>query len=52
MKFIFWVVVMCGAFYSFGHAYFLIKDKNKLGAIGISVVGLTITILPFFIRIK
>lgn len=52
MKFIFWSVVLCGAFYSFGHAYFLIKEKNKLGALGISMVGLAITILPFFIRLK
>lgn len=52
MKFIFCAVVLCGTFYSFGHAYFLIKEKNKLGAIGISIVGLAITIIPFFIRLK
>lgn len=52
MIFVFWTVVLFGAVYSFGHAYFLLKDKNKWGAIGISLVGLAISILPFFIRLK
>jgi hypothetical protein len=49
---IFWIVVLYGAAYSFLHAYFLIKDKNKMGAFGISLVGLVIFILTFIVRLK
>nr|WP_263327446.1 hypothetical protein [Neobacillus sp. Marseille-Q6967] len=52
MKYIFWAVVIFGALYSFGHGYFLLKDKNKIGAVGISIVGLAICIIPFWLRLK
>jgi hypothetical protein len=46
------MVVIFGGFYSFAHAYFLLKDKNKLGAFGITIIGLVICVCPFFIRLK
>lgn len=47
MRMIFWAVVLFGGVYSFLHAYFLLKDRNKMGAFGISLVGLVILILAF-----
>lgn len=52
MRMIFWAVVLFGGVYSFLHAYFLLKDRNKMGAFGISLVGLVILILAFFVRLK
>lgn len=52
MKFILWTVVLFGGLYSFAHAYYLLKDKNKLGAFGITLIGLMIWMCPFFIRLK
>lgn len=52
MQVILWIVVLFGGLYSFAHAYFLIKDKNKLGAFGITLIGLVICVCPFFIRLK
>jgi hypothetical protein len=52
VKLILWIVVLSGGLYSFAHAYFLIKDKNKLGALGITFIGLVICVCPFFIRLK
>ncbi|WP_442596527.1 hypothetical protein [Neobacillus sp. D3-1R] len=52
MNLVMWTVVLFGAFYSFGHAFYLIKDKNKFGAIGISLVGVIILICPFLVRMK
>jgi hypothetical protein len=52
MRLLFWAVVSFGAAYSFIHAYFLIKDKNKIGAAGISLVGIVILVLTFIIRLK
>jgi hypothetical protein len=37
---------------TFLHAYFLLNDKNKMGAFGISLVGLVILTLPFLVRLK
>jgi hypothetical protein len=49
---IFWAVVLFGGAYSFLHAYFLVKDRNKMGAFGISLVGLVIFLLTFLVRLK
>jgi hypothetical protein len=52
MRIIFWAVVLFGGAYSFLHAYFLVKDRNKIGAFGISLIGLVIFILTFIVRLK
>jgi hypothetical protein len=52
MRLIFWAVVLFGGGYSFLHAYFLIKDKNKIGAVGVSLVGIVILVLTFIVRLK
>lgn len=52
MRLIFWAVVLFGGAYSFLHAYYLIKDRNKIGAIGISLVGIVIFVLTFIVRLK
>ncbi|WHZ05481.1 hypothetical protein QNH48_12980 [Neobacillus sp. YX16] len=52
MRMIFWAVILFGGAYSFLHAYFLFKDKNKIGAFGISLVGSVILILTFLVRLK
>ncbi|MBZ5753315.1 hypothetical protein M3184_04015 [Metabacillus litoralis] len=52
MKIIFWVVVLFGSCYSFWYAYYLIKDKNKLGAFGMALVGLLIGVFSFMVRLK
>lgn len=52
MKIIFWIVVLFGVSYSLWYAYYLIKDKNKLGAFGMLLVGLLIGGLSFVIRLQ
>lgn len=52
MKLMMWAIVLFGSLYSFGHAFFLLKDKKKLGAVGISLIGCTIILCSFFIRLK
>jgi hypothetical protein len=52
VKLILWMVVLFGGLYCFAHAYFLLKDKNKLGAVGIILIGVVICACPFFIRLK
>ena len=37
------VVVLFGSGYSFAHAFYLWRDRNKLGAFGIILVGLLIS---------
>ncbi|MDQ0229987.1 hypothetical protein [Metabacillus malikii] len=52
MKLLLWAIVLIGTLYSFGHAYVLMKDKNKLGAFGMSIVGCSIFILSFLVQMK
>lgn len=43
---------MIGSGYSFWYAYYLIKDKNKVGAFGITIIGLLIFGLSFLVKLK
>ncbi|WP_394236024.1 hypothetical protein [Niallia oryzisoli] len=52
MNIIFWAVVLFGSCYSFWYAYYLIKDKNKLGAFGMVLVGCLISGLSFMVRLN
>jgi hypothetical protein len=52
MTFVYWCIVLVGALYSFAYAFYLIKDKNKMGAIGLVFIGLLICGLSFFVRLK
>jgi tellurite resistance protein TehA-like permease len=52
MKIIFWIIVVLGVVYSFWYTYFLLKDKNKLGAIGMIFIGILIVGASFFVRLK
>jgi hypothetical protein len=52
MKIFFWAIALVGTGYSFWYAYYLIKDRNKLGAFGIAFVGLLISGLAYFVRMK
>ncbi len=52
MQILFWMVVLIGSGYSFWYAYYLKKDKNKFGAFGITIIGLLIFGLSFFVKIK
>lgn len=52
MSLLMWFIALLGSSYAIGHAYFLIKDKNKIGAIGIGLVGIFILFFAFIIRLK
>ena len=52
MKILYWAVISFGSFYSFWYAYYLIKDKNKLGAFGLIILGFLISGLSLMIRLK
>jgi hypothetical protein len=46
------MIVLFGTGYSLWYAYYLLKDKNKLGAFGITLVGLLISALAFMVKLK
>ncbi len=52
MLWIFIVVVLFGSGYSFAHAYYLWRDRNKVGAFGIILVGLLIAIFSFMVDLQ
>ncbi|MCM3567272.1 hypothetical protein [Neobacillus mesonae] len=52
LKMVFWAVVLFGSGYSFWYSYYLVKGKNKLGALGIALVGGLIFGLSFLVKVK
>ncbi len=46
------VVVLFGSGYSFAHAFYLWRDRNKVGAFGIILVGLLIAIFSFMVDLQ
>ncbi|WP_338470698.1 hypothetical protein R4Z10_18210 [Niallia sp. XMNu-256] len=52
MEILFWTIVVFGLVYSFWYAFYLVKNKNKLGATGMALVGLLIGIFSFMVRLK
>jgi len=52
MRFLLYLIVFFGFAYSIGHSLVLFKDKNKLGAFGMLLVGITIVVFSFFIQLK
>ena len=52
MIFLIWGTVILVSLYSFALAVTIWKQKNKVGAIVISFLSLTILILPYFTYIK
>ncbi len=52
MELIFWGVVLFGSCYSFAHAYYLWRDQNKVGAFGITLVGILIGIFSFMVDLQ
>ncbi|UYZ21341.1 hypothetical protein [Mesobacillus jeotgali] len=52
MIFLIWGAVLLVSLYSFAFAVTIWKEKNKAGAIVISVLSISILILPYFTYIK
>jgi hypothetical protein len=52
LKIVFWAVVCTGSVYSFWYAYYLLKDKNKMGAVGMVLIGVLIGGLSFLVELK
>jgi hypothetical protein len=52
MEIFFLVLVFLGSCYSFWYAYYLLKDQNKLGSVGMAMVGGLIIALSFMVRLQ
>ena len=52
MVVIFWGIVFLGSYYSFWYAYYLLKNQNKLGSIGMALVGGLIIAVSFMVRLQ
>ena len=52
MELPFMIVVLLGSLYSFWYAYYLLKDKNKLGSFGMTLVGGLIIALSFLVKLQ
>jgi hypothetical protein len=52
MKILFWSIVFLGSCYSFWYAFSLLKEQNKLGSVGMAMVGGLIIALSFMVRLQ
>ncbi len=52
MHMIFWSIIGLGTLYSFYYAYYLFKEKKNSSAVGLIFLGLLISGLSFFVRLK
>ncbi|MFD2673374.1 hypothetical protein [Marinicrinis sediminis] len=53
MKFVLWLIALAGFVYSIGYAVVLWKQhRSRTGAVAVTLLAISLVVLPFFIRVR